>query len=229
MTIKIALITGITGQDGAILAKQLLDKGYEVHGLVRRSSSPNLTRIMHIIDKVKLHVGDVTDGACLQAIINNVKPKELYNLAAQSFVGSSFDMPAYTAQVNGMGVAVRCAGLSSYTRIYQASTSEMFGLVQSIPQNEKTVMHPRSMYGVSKLFAYWTVRLYREAYDMFAVQNIVFNHESTLRGEEFVTRKISKVVAGIVCGKQDYLMLGNLDAQRDGGAAREYIHAMWLS
>ncbi len=234
MTTKtVALITGISGQDGAILAEQLLSKGYEVHGLIRRSSSPNLARIKHIQDKLHLHVGDITDGACLQTIINVVRPRELYNLAAQSFVGSSFDMPVYTAQATGMGVvnvleAVRCAGLTEHTRVLQASSSEMFGLVQSVPQTEGTAFHPRSMYGVSKLFAYWAVRNSRESYSMFAVNSIAMNHESKLRGDEFVTRKISKGVAGIVCGKQECLWLGNLDAQRDWGAAREYTHAMWL-
>lgn len=228
-----AFITGLTGQDGALLAELLLSKGYEVHGLIRRSSSPNLSRINHIKDSLHMHVGDVTDCACLQDLITKLRPDEIYNLAAQSFVGCSFDMPVYTAQATGMGVlnvleAIRTAGLAKTTRLYQASSSEMFGKVQSVPQTESTPFYPRSIYGVSKLFGHWAVVNFRETYGMFAVSAQVFNHESPLRGEEFVTRKITKAVAAIYSGTQSCLSLGNLDARRDWTHAREVVQAMWL-
>ncbi len=232
-TTQTAFITGISGQDGALLAELLLCKGYEVHGLIRRSSSPNLSRIEHIKERLHLHVGDITDGACLQQLMVSVRPDETYNLAAQSFVGSSFEMPTYTAQATGMGVlnvleAIRTAGLTKHTRLYQASSSEMFGKVQQVPQTEVTPFWPRSIYGVSKLFGHYAVRNYRESYGMFAVSGLIYNHESRYRGEEFVTRKITKAVARMQAGKQDVLTLGNLDARRDWLHAVEVVQAMWM-
>lgn len=237
---KIALITGVTGQDGAYLAELLLSKQYIVHGVKRRSSLINTHRIDHLYkdrheDNVnfKLHYGDMTDSTNLIRIIQEIKPDEIYNLAAMSHVKVSFDAPEYTANADGIGAlrlmeAVRILGLEKKTRIYQASTSELFGLVQEVPQNEKTPFYPRSPYGVAKLFAYWTIVNYREAYNMFACNGILFNHESPLRGETFVTRKITRAVSAIAQGLQDTLYLGNLNARRDWGHAKDYVEAMWL-
>ena len=237
---KTALITGITGQDGAYLAQLLLSKGYLVHGVKRRSSLINTYRIDHLyMDpheshvNFKLHYGDMTDSTNLIRIIQETRPDEIYNLAAMSHVKVSFDTPEYTANADGIGTlrlmeAVRILGLEKKTRIYQASTSELYGLVQEVPQNEKTPFYPRSPYGVAKLYAYWIVVNYREAYNMFACNGILFNHESPLRGETFVTRKITRAVAAIAQGLQDTLYLGNLNAQRDWGHAKDYVEAMWL-
>jgi GDPmannose 4,6-dehydratase len=236
---KKALITGITGQDGAYLAELLLKKGYEVHGIKRRSSLFNTARIdpfyqdPHIPDRnLILHYGDMTDSTNLIRIIQEVQPDEIYNLAAMSHVQVSFETPEYTANVDGLGTlrileAVRLLGLIPKTRIYQASTSELYGLVQSIPQNEGTPFYPRSPYGVAKLYAYWITVNYREAYNMFACNGILFNHESPLRGETFVTRKITRAVAQIALGLQKTLFLGNLDAKRDWGHAKDYVEGMW--
>lgn len=239
-----ALITGITGQDGSYLAEFLLQKGYEVHGIMRRSSSFNTGRIehlyldqwvrdMHIERKLHLHWGDMTDSSSLVRIIGLVKPDEIYNLAAQSHVKVSFDVPEYTADADGIGTlrlleAVRILGREKTTRIYQASTSELFGKVQEIPQRETTPFYPRSPYAVAKLYAFWIVKNYRESYGMYAVNGILFNHESERRGETFVTRKITLAAARIRAGKQDKLYLGNLDARRDWGYARDYVECMWL-
>ena len=237
---KSALITGITGQDGAYLAELLLDKGYIVHGVKRRSSLINTHRIDHLYmdphdNRVnfKLHYGDMTDSTNLIRIIQETQPDEIYNLAAMSHVKVSFDTPEYTANADGIGTlrlmeAIRILGLEKKTRIYQASTSELFGLVQEVPQKETTPFYPRSPYGVAKLYAYWIVVNYREAYNMFACNGILFNHESPLRGETFVTRKITRAVAAIANGIQDTLYLGNLDSQRDWGHAKDYVEAMWL-
>jgi GDPmannose 4,6-dehydratase len=237
---KIALITGVTGQDGAYLAELLLSKQYVVHGVKRRSSLINTHRIDHLYKdpheenvNFKLHYGDMTDSTNLIRIIQEIKPDEIYNLAAMSHVKVSFDAPEYTANADGIGAlrlmeAVRILGLEKKTRIYQASTSELFGLVQEVPQNEKTPFYPRSPYGVAKLFAYWTIVNYREAYNMFACNGILFNHESPLRGETFVTRKITRAVSAIAQGLQDTLYLGNLNARRDWGHAKDYVEAMWL-
>ncbi len=237
---KSALITGITGQDGAYLAELLLSKGYLVHGVKRRSSLINTYRIDHLyMDpheshvNFKLHYGDMTDSTNLIRIIQETQPDEIYNLAAMSHVKVSFDTPEYTANADGIGTlrlmeAVRILGLEKKTRIYQASTSELYGLVQEVPQKETTPFYPRSPYGVAKLYAYWIVVNYREAYNMFACNGILFNHESPLRGETFVTRKITRAVAAIVQGMQDTLYLGNLNARRDWGHARDYVEAMWL-
>lgn len=239
-TNKIALITGITGQDGAYLAELLLGKGYEVHGIKRRSSLINTQRIDHLyldphIDNSKfhLHYGDLSDSTNIIRIIQEVQPDEIYNLGAMSHVKVSFDEPEYTAQVDGIGTlrileAVRLLGLTQKTKIYQASTSELYGLVQEVPQSEKTPFYPRSPYAVAKLYGFWITVNYREAYNMFAVNGILFNHESPLRGETFVTRKITRGVAQIVLGQQDKLYLGNLDAKRDWGHAKDYVEAMWL-
>jgi GDPmannose 4,6-dehydratase len=238
--LKIALITGVTGQDGAYLAELLLDKGYIVHGLQRRSSLPNTGRINHLIDNADiyektffLHYGDLTDSLNLVRVIERIRPDEIYNLAAMSHVHVSFDTPEYTANADGIGTlrileAVRILGLTSRTKIYQASTSELYGLVQQIPQHEKTPFYPRSPYAVAKLYAYWITVNYREAYAMFATNGILFNHESPLRGETFVSRKITKAVARIAHGLQDKVYLGNLNAQRDWGHAKDYVEAMWL-
>jgi GDPmannose 4,6-dehydratase len=236
---KTALITGITGQDGAYLAELLLSKGYLVHGLKRRSSLINTHRIDHLyVDphethaNFKLHYGDMTDSTNLIRIIQETQPDEIYNLAAMSHVKVSFDTPEYTANADGIGTlrlleALRIMKLENKTRFYQASTSELYGMVQEVPQKETTPFYPRSPYGVAKLFAYWTVINYREAYNMFACNGILFNHESPLRGETFVTRKITRAVAAIAQGLQDCLYLGNLNARRDWGHAKDYVEAMW--
>ena len=237
---KKALITGITGQDGSYLAEFLLEKGYEVYGLYRRGSTDTTQRITHMLEERaaedgKLHLvyGDMTDSMNLTRIILEIKPDEIYNLAAQSHVAVSFQVPEYTADTDGVGVlrvleAVRIAGLSETTRIYQASTSELFGKVAEIPQRETTPFHPRSPYAVAKLYGYWITKHYREAYNMFAVNGILFNHESERRGENFVTRKITLAAARIAAGLQDVLYLGNLDAKRDWGYAKDYVECMWL-
>lgn len=241
---KIALITGITGQDGSYLAEFLLEKGYEVHGLMRRSSSFNTGRIEHLyLDEwvrdmhqerlINLHYADMTDSSSLIRVIQSVKPDEIYNLAAQSHVKVSFDVPEYTAEVDAVGTlrlleAVRILGLEKKTKIYQASTSELFGLVQEVPQKETTPFYPRSPYGVAKLYGFWITKNYRESYGMFAVNGILFNHESERRGETFVTRKITIAAARIAQGMQDKLYLGNMDAKRDWGYAKDYVECMWL-
>ena len=241
---KVALISGITGQDGSFLAEFLLQKGYEVHGILRRSSSFNTGRIEHLyFDEwvrdmkqkrlVNLHYGDMTDSSSLIRIIQQVRPDEIYNLAAQSHVKVSFDVPEYTAETDAVGTlrmleAVRILGMEHRTRIYQASTSELFGKVQEIPQRETTPFYPRSPYGVAKQYGFWITKNYRECYGMFAVNGILFNHESERRGENFVTRKITLAAARIVQGFQDKLYLGNLDAKRDWGYAPDYVECMWL-
>ncbi len=236
---KTALITGITGQDGAYLADLLLEKGYKVHGIKRRSSLINTQRIDHLYQdpheknvRFQLHYGDMTDSSNLIRIIQETQPDEIYNLAAMSHVKVSFDEPEYTANADGVGTlrlleAIRILGLEKKTRIYQASTSELYGLVQAVPQSETTPFYPRSPYAVAKLYAYWITVNYREAYKMFACNGILFNHESPLRGETFVTRKITRGVAAIVNGKQEKIYLGNLDARRDWGHAKDYVDAMW--
>ncbi|KAJ8719451.1 hypothetical protein PYW08_011626 [Mythimna loreyi] len=238
---KVALITGITGQDGSYLAEFLIDKGYEVHGVLRRSSSFNTGRIQHLYGRpachtggrMHLHYGDLTDTTCLIGIITKIRPKEIYNLGAQSHVKVSFELSEYTAQVDALGTlrlleAVRAAGLEKETKIYQASTSELYGKVVEVPQNEKTPFYPRSPYACAKLYGYWIVVNYREAYGMFACNGLLFNHESPRRGENFVTRKITRGVAKIHLGLMEYLELGNLDSKRDWGHAKDYIEAMWL-
>ena len=230
---KIALITGITGQDGSYLAELLLEKGYEVHGIVRRSSLINTHRIDHIYDSITLHYGDLTDATNLVRVIKQVQPDEIYNLGAQSHVKVSFEMPEYTADVDAMGTlrileAVRLLGMEDRVRIYQASTSELYGLVQESPQKETTPFYPRSPYGVAKLYGYWIIKNYREAYGMYACSGILFNHESPRRGETFVTRKITQGLSKISVGLQDCLYLGNLDAKRDWGHAKDFVKAMWL-
>jgi GDPmannose 4,6-dehydratase len=236
---KIALITGITGQDGAYLAELLLKKGYEVHGIKRRSSLFNTDRIDHLYQdpheqnvNFTLHYGDLTDSTNLIRIIQQVQPDEIYNLGAMSHVQVSFETPEYTANADGIGTlrileAVRLLGLTNKTKIYQASTSELYGLVQEVPQSEKTPFYPRSPYAVAKMYAYWITVNYREAYNMFACNGILFNHESPLRGETFVTRKITRGVAKIALGMQEKLFMGNLDAKRDWGHAKDYVEAMW--
>lgn len=235
---KRALITGITGQDGSYLAELLLEKGYEVYGIIRRASSFNTSRINHIYQdphekgaRLKLIFGDLTDASSINKIVRDVQPDEIYNLAAQSHVRVSFDVPEYTADATGTGVirlleAIRENGLN--TRFYQASSSEMFGKVQAVPQKEDTPFYPRSPYAAAKLYGHWITKNYRESYDMYACSGILFNHESPRRGETFVTRKITKAVANIKAGLQDKLYLGNLDAKRDWGYAKEYVEAMWL-
>jgi len=237
---KVALITGITGQDGAYLAELLLDKGYQVHGIKRRSSLFNTDRIDHLYQDpheknvhLTLHYGDLTDSTNLIRIIQEVQPDEIYNLAAMSHVHVSFETPEYTANADGIGMlrileAVRLLGLTKKTKVYQASTSELYGLVQEVPQSERTPFYPRSPYAVAKLYAYWITVNYREAYGMFAANGILFNHESPLRGETFVTRKITRGVGKIALGLQDKIFLGNLDAKRDWGHAKDYVEAMWL-
>ena len=237
---KKALITGITGQDGSYLAELLLNKGYEVHGIKRRSSLFNTDRIDHLYQdphekdvKLKLHYGDLTDSTNIIRIIQEIQPDEIYNLGAQSHVQVSFDSPEYTANVDGMGTlrileAVRILGLEIKTKIYQASTSELYGLVQETPQSEKTPFYPRSPYAVAKMYAYWITVNYREAYDMFACNGILFNHESPNRGETFVTRKITRAVSRIALGLQDCVYMGNLDSKRDWGHAKDYVEAMYL-
>lgn len=237
---KVALVTGVTGQDGAYLTDLLLKKGYIVHGIKRRTSLFNTERIDHLYQdphepnvKFKLHYGDLTDSTNLIRIIQETQPDEIYNLAAMSHVHVSFETPEYTANADGIGTlrileAVRLLGLTQKTKVYQASTSELYGLVQEVPQSEKTPFYPRSPYAVAKLYAYWITVNYREAYNMYAVNGILFNHESPLRGETFVTRKITRGVAKIALGLQDKIYLGNLDAQRDWGHAKDYVEAMWL-
>ena len=241
---KVALITGVTGQDGSFLAEFLIEKGYEVHGIIRRSSSFNTERIEHLYFEewvrdmkrgraLNLHYGDMTDSSSLIRIIQQTQPDEIYNLAAQSHVKVSFDVPEYTAETDATGTlrlleAVRILGLEKKTKIYQASTSELFGLVQEIPQCETTPFYPRSPYGVAKLYGFWITKNYRESYGMFAVNGILFNHESERRGETFVTRKITLAAARIAAGEQDKLYLGNLSALRDWGYARDYVECMWL-
>ena len=237
---KVALVTGITGQDGAYLCDLLLKKGYVVHGIKRRSSLFNTERIDHLYQdpheknvQLTLHYGDLTDSTNLIRIIQEVQPDEIYNLAAMSHVHVSFETPEYTANADGIGTlrileAVRLLGLVKKTKVYQASTSELYGLVQEVPQSEKTPFYPRSPYAVAKLYGYWITVNYREAYGMFAANGILFNHESPLRGETFVTRKITRGVAKIAMGLQDKIYLGNLDAQRDWGHAKDYVEAMWL-
>lgn len=227
---KRALITGITGQDGSYLAELLLEKGYSVHGVIRRSSSPNLDRIHHLKDKISLHEGDLGDAFSLKRIIERVSPDEVYNLAAMSHVRVSFEMPEYTADVDGVGVLRILDAIKAHNpkiRFYQASTSELFGKVREIPQSEKTPFHPRSPYGVAKLYAYWIVVNYREAYGMYACNGILFNHESPRRGENFVSRKISLAATRIAAGVQKKLFLGNLDAKRDWGFAGDFVEGMW--
>lgn len=237
---KVALITGVNGQDGAYLAELLLEKGYMVHGVKRRSSLINTDRIDHLyMDphtenvRFRLHYGDMTDSTNLIRIIQETQPDEIYNLAAMSHVKVSFDTPEYTANADGIGTlrlleAIRILGLENKTRIYQASTSELYGLVQAVPQSETTPFYPRSPYAVAKLYAYWITVNYREAYGMYACNGILFNHESPLRGETFVTRKITRAVAAIALGLQEKMYLGNLDARRDWGHAKDYVRAMWL-
>jgi GDPmannose 4,6-dehydratase len=230
---KKALITGITGQDGSYLAELLLEKGYEVHGIIRRSSSINTDRIDHIYQNIKLHYGDLTDSTNIVRVIQLVQPDEIYNLGAQSHVKVSFEMPEYTADVDAMGTlrvleAVRLLGMEDRVRIYQASTSELYGLVQETPQKETTPFYPRSPYGVAKIYGYWITKNYREAYGMYACTGILFNHESPRRGETFVTRKITQALSKISVGLQDCLYLGNLNAKRDWGHAKDFVEAMWL-
>ena len=230
---KVALITGITGQDGSYLAELLLEKGYEVHGIIRRSSLINTDRIDHIYDQIKLHYGDLTDSTNLVRVIQQVQPDEIYNLGAQSHVKVSFEMPEYTGQTDGLGTlrvleAVRLLGMEKKTRIYQASTSEMFGKVREIPQKETTPFYPRSPYGVAKVYGYWIIKNYRESYGLHASSGILFNHESPRRGETFVTRKITRGLSRISTGQQDILYLGNLNAKRDWGHAKDFVEAMWL-
>lgn len=237
---KKALITGITGQDGSFLADFLLEKGYEVHGIIRRSSSFNTVRIQHLyIEELKasenfyIHYGDVTDTSNIIRLISEIKPDEIYNLAAMSHVKVSFETPEYTADVDGVGTlrileAVRILGMENKTRIYQASTSELYGKVQEVPQTETTPFYPRSPYAVAKIYGFWITKNYRESYGMFAVNGILFNHESERRGETFVTRKITMAAARIAHGKQEKLYLGNLDAKRDWGYAKDYVECMWM-
>ncbi|MFC5446785.1 GDP-mannose 4,6-dehydratase [Paenibacillus aestuarii] len=241
---KRALITGVTGQDGSYLAEFLLEKGYEVHGVIRRSSSYNQERLEDILDdeaagallsnqNFHLHYGDVTDTSNVIRLMSEIRPDELYNLAAQSHVRVSFDMPGYTLDVDGKGTlnileAVRILGLTDKTKVYQASTSELYGKVQEVPQKETTPFYPRSPYGVAKIYGFWITKNYRESYNMFAVNGILFNHESERRGETFVTRKISLAAARIAQGKQKKLSLGNLDSLRDWGYAKDYVECMWL-
>ena len=230
---KRALITGITGQDGSYLAELLLEKGYEVHGMTRRASLPNTERIEHLLGKITLHDGDLSDSSSIIRIMNMVRPDEVYNLAAQSHVQVSFDVPEYSGDVDALGVlrmleAIRILGMEKTCRFYQASTSELYGKVEEGPQRETTPFHPYSPYAVAKQYGYWMVKEYREAYGMFAVNGILFNHESERRGETFVTRKITRAAGRIACGLQDKLQLGNLDSKRDWGYAKDYVECMWL-
>jgi GDPmannose 4,6-dehydratase len=230
---SVALITGITGQDGSYLAELLLEKGYEVHGIIRRSSLINTDRIDHIYDRINLHYGDLTDSTNIVRVIQSVKPDEIYNLGAQSHVKVSFEIPEYTGQVDALGTlrileAVCLLGMQDRVRIYQASTSELYGLVQEVPQRETTPFYPRSPYGVAKLYGYWIVKNYRESYGLHASSGILFNHESPRRGETFVTRKITRGLSRISTGEQDVLSLGNLNAKRDWGHAKDFVEAMWL-
>lgn len=238
---RVALITGITGQDGSYLAEFLLEKGYDVHGIIRRASSFNTARIQHLYEdpkchrqgKMKLHYGDMTDSSSLIKVISSVQPTEIYNLAAQSHVMVSFEVSEYTAEVDAVGTvrlldAIRTCGLEKSVKFYHASTSELYGRVTQVPQNEKTPFYPRSPYACAKLYSFWIVINYREAYNMFACNGILFNHESPRRGENFVTRKVTRSIAKIHLGLQDILELGNLDAKRDWGHAKDYVEAMWL-
>ena len=237
---KKALITGITGQDGSYLAEFLLEKGYEVHGIKRRSSSLNTQRIDHIFEdphepspKLILHYGDLTDSLNITSLVSKIKPDEIYNLAAQSHVAVSFEMPEYTANVDALGTlrvleAIRASGLEKTCRFYQASSSELYGLVQEVPQSEKTPFYPRSPYAVAKMYSYWITVNYREAYEMYACNGVLFNHESPRRGETFVTRKITRAVANILIGEENCLYLGNIDALRDWGHAKDYVEMQWL-
>lgn len=230
---KKALISGISGQDGSYLAELLLEKGYEVHGIIRRASLINTARIDHIYDSINLHYGDLTDSTNLISIIQKVHPDEIYNLGAQSHVKVSFETPEYTGQVDALGTlrileAVRLLGIEKKTKIYQASTSELYGLVQEMPQRETTPFYPRSPYGVAKLYGYWIVKNYRESYGLHASSGILFNHESPRRGETFVTRKITRGLSRISTGKQDILYLGNLNSKRDWGHAADFVRAMWM-
>ena len=230
---KKALITGITGQDGSYLAELLLEKGYEVHGMTRRASLPNTERIQHLLGKITLHDGDLSDSSSIIRIMTLVRPDEVYNLAAQSHVQVSFDVPEYSGDVDALGVlrmleAIRILGMEKTCRFYQASTSELYGKVEEVPQRETTPFHPYSPYAVAKQYGYWMVKEYREAYGMFAVNGILFNHESERRGENFVTRKITRAAGRIACGLQDKLELGNLDSKRDWGYAKDYVECMWL-
>ena len=232
---KVALITGITGQDGSYLSELLLDKGYEVHGIVRRSSVPNTGRIDHLLAKnlVTLHEGDLSDSSSIIRIMKEVQPDEVYNLAAQSHVGVSFDAPEYTGDVDALGVlrileSIHVLGLEKKTKVYQASTSELYGKVEECPQDENTPFHPYSPYAVAKQYGFWMCREYREAYGIFAANGILFNHESERRGENFVTRKITLAASRIACGLQDHLELGNLSSLRDWGYAKDYVECMWL-
>lgn len=230
---KRALITGITGQDGSYLAELLLEKGYEVHGMTRRASLPNTARIEHLMDKITLHDGDLSDSSSIIRIMTLVRPDEVYNLAAQSHVQVSFDVPEYSGDVDALGVlrmleAIRILGMEKTCRFYQASTSELYGKVEEVPQRETTPFHPYSPYAVAKQYGFWMVKEYREAYGMFAVNGILFNHESERRGENFVTRKITLAAGRIACGLQDKLQLGNLDSKRDWGYAKDYVECMWM-
>ena len=230
---KTSLITGITGQDGSYLAELLLEKGYEVHGIVRRSSLINTHRIDHIYEQLHLHYGDLADSTNIVRVIQQVQPDEIYNLGAQSHVKVSFEMPEFTGQVDGLGTvrvleAVRLLGMEDKIRIYQASSSELYGLIQEVPQTETTPFYPRSPYGVAKLYGYWIIKNYRESYGLHASSGILFNHESPRRGETFVTRKITRGLKAIADGRQNILELGNLNAKRDWGHARDYAEAMWL-
>ncbi len=230
---KRALITGITGQDGSYLAELLFEKGYEVHGITRRASLPNTERISHLLDKITLHDGDLSDSSSIIRILSLVQPDEVYNLAAQSHVQVSFDVPEYSGDVDALGVlrileGIRILGMEKKCRFYQASTSELFGKVEEVPQRETTPFHPYSPYAIAKQYGYWIVKEYREAYGMFAVNGILFNHESERRGENFVTRKITLAAGRIACGLQDKLYLGNLDSKRDWGYAKDYVECMWL-
>ena len=230
---KRALITGITGQDGSYLAELLLEKGYEVHGMTRRASLPNTERIAHLLDKITLHDGDLSDSSSIIRILRLVRPEEVYNLAAQSHVQVSFDVPEYSGDVDALGVlrileGIRILGMEKTCRFYQASTSELYGKVEEVPQRETTPFHPYSPYAIAKQYGYWMVKEYREAYGMFAVNGILFNHESERRGENFVTRKITRAAGRIACGLQDKLQLGNLDSKRDWGYAKDYVECMWL-
>ena len=230
---KKALITGITGQDGSYLAELLLEKGYEVHGMVRRASTVNTERISHLLGKIQLHDGDMADSSSILAMMRKIQPDEVYNLAAQSHVQVSFDVPEYTGDVDALGVlrmleAIHILGLEKKTRFYQASTSELYGKVEEVPQRETTPFHPYSPYAVAKQYAYWMVKEYREAYGIFAANGILFNHESERRGENFVTRKITRAAGRIAEGLQDVLELGNMDSRRDWGYAKDYVECMWL-
>ena len=230
---KKALITGITGQDGSYLAEFLLEKGYEVHGIVRRASISNTARIDHLMGQITLHDGDLSDSSGLIRLVGEIRPDEIYNLAAQSHVQVSFDAPEYSGDVDALGVlrmleAIRILGMEKTCRFYQASTSELYGKVEEVPQRETTPFHPYSPYAVAKQYGFWIVKEYREAYGMFAVNGILFNHESERRGENFVTRKITRAAGRIACGLQEKLQLGNLDSKRDWGYAKDYVECMWL-